>query len=710
MRRPSVIESSSAKPYPEWDIPRTSMKAENPKSPMHVANESPPVRPKSSLGSLSNQCSAAGLSLLDDLLQTTGSAPSGSTPNIPAKRSWGGGDASPSSPSSHSAGPRSGESQPPSNFRHLSGPTHAPRRASDTASQQTGWDTSAQPQGWPVKPDQGRYGVDDGYGAERRQPVDSRDAPLGRPDNNAPTFPPQPSWTKYRRESSGSSFQTNFDPPSSNETMYPGSQETRRSSYTLAADELGPADPRRRSSSAKVSLFEQNCERCNSFRPRIKEFISLIQKFETSLGPFGPYQEIHENCLRQGMVHDEVPNFSEIHRILGLLNEVNDLAKNVVQLGPVYLVKVKEGHQHKPLETIKIEHNPPALERYFSSESDDGSKRRRLGSMDQRGMERQSTHQGRLGDARRHSSASPSASDRLPPIYFSATSHTAPESSGFKLPSMNPPPTPGRHITSPQRSHNSPPSYNMSSPDSSTFPPSSSSNKPPQTLSPSVSSFSSGAMSGAVPPAVATHTATLQHEVSVKAYALQTLQQEHDKLLAALSRSQTRSRALEEKQVVADNEVNVLSEDRNRLMDRIAELEREVSEVSEARDEYRNAGVKEGKQYVEIVRMASRLELMAAEERKIMAADLAEKERQLLQRDELGTIASGSMTQQPASRHSNEAVLELNAKCAKYEAALKDIKRKKRRIDEIVTELGSAGTDISQSLSGVLDDEPEEST
>lgn len=77
--------------------------------------------------------------------------------------------------------------------------------------------------------------------------------------------------------------------------MYPGSQETRRSSYTLAADELGPADPRRRSSSAKVSLFEQNCERCNSFRPRIKEFISLIQKFETSLGPFGPYQEIHEN-------------------------------------------------------------------------------------------------------------------------------------------------------------------------------------------------------------------------------------------------------------------------------------------------------------------------------------------------------------------------------------------------------------------------------
>ncbi|KFY69869.1 hypothetical protein V499_09688 [Pseudogymnoascus sp. VKM F-103] len=636
-----------------------------------------------------------------------------STPNIPAKRSWEGGDAS---PSSHSAGPRSGEGQPPSHFRHLSGPIHTARRSSDTAAQQIGWDTSAQTQGWTAKPEPARYGtgLEDSYGAERRQPVDSRDAPLGRPDHNAAPFPSQPPWTKYRRESSGSSFQTNFDPPSSsNETMYQGSQDTRRSSYTLAAEELGAADPRRGSSSAKVSLFEQNCEKCNLFRPQIKEFISMIQKFETSLGPFGPYQEIHEHCLRQGTVHDDVPNFPEIHRILGLLNEVNDLAKNVVQLGPVYLVKVKEGHQHKPLENIKLEHNPPTLERYFSSESDDASKRRRLEYMDTRGMERQSTHQGRPGDARRHSSASPSTTDRLPPIYFSSTSHA--ESSGFKLPSMNPPPAPGRHITSPQRPHNSSPSYNMSSPDSSTFPPSSSANKPPQpphqSLSPShSSSFSSGAIGGAVPPAVATHTATLQHEVSVKAYALQTLQQEHDKLLAALSRSQTRSRALEEKQVVADNEVNVLSEDRSRLMDRIAELEKEVSDVSEARDEYRNAGVKEGKQYVEIVRMASRLELMAAEERKIMAADLAEKERLLMQRAELGTVAGGSVTHLPASRHSDEVILQLKAKCAKYEAALKDIRRKRRRMDDIVAELGSAGSDISQSLSGVLGDELEEST
>jgi hypothetical protein len=136
-----------------------------------------------------------------------------SVPNIPAKRPWEGGDAS---PSSHSAGPRSGESEQHSHFRHLSGPVHTARRASDTTGQQVGWDTSAQTQGWSAKPEPARYGAgfDDSYVAERRQPVESRDASLGRPDNVIP-FPPQPAWTKYRRESSGSSFQTNFDPPSS---------------------------------------------------------------------------------------------------------------------------------------------------------------------------------------------------------------------------------------------------------------------------------------------------------------------------------------------------------------------------------------------------------------------------------------------------------------------------------------------------------------
>lgn len=240
-------------------------------------------------------------------MDASGWDPLRSNPNIPAKRAWDG-DASHSSVGPR---PRSGEAQPPGHYLHYSGPKHTPRSTSDTPNIHTGWDTGPQTQSWPVKPDPGRHGagLDDSYGTERWQHVDSRDAPQSRPDPNAGPYQPQPAWPSYRRESSGSSYQTAFDPPSSSngklqyyipwlsmlisstEMIYPGSQETRTSSYT--ADELGPQDPPR-SVSTKASIIEQNCERCNLFRPRIKEFISMIQKLETSLGPFGPYQEIHE--------------------------------------------------------------------------------------------------------------------------------------------------------------------------------------------------------------------------------------------------------------------------------------------------------------------------------------------------------------------------------------------------------------------------------
>ena len=48
----------------------------------------------------------------------------------------------------------------------------------------------------------------------------------------------------------------------------------------------------------------------------------------------------------------------------------------------------------------------------------------------------------------------------------------------------------------------------------------------------------------------------------------------------------------------------------------VIELERDVEELVRSRDEFRQAAVQEGAQYVEIVKKASRLEEMAAEERK----------------------------------------------------------------------------------------------
>jgi chromosome segregation ATPase len=154
---------------------------------------------------------------------------------------------------------------------------------------------------------------------------------------------------------------------------------------------------------------------------------------------------------------------------------------------------------------------------------------------------------------------------------------------------------------------------------------------------------------------------------------------------------------LEENQVFAENEISSLADERVRLTDRIAELETEVSEVSKARDEYRNAGVREGKQYVEIVRMASQLELKAAEERRQLVAALAGKNGQARQ-----TSEPGMHMQEAAAGVLENEVRQLRTQCANYELALKDIQQENRRIDDVIATFLSTRAEVEKSLKGVL--------
>jgi chromosome segregation ATPase len=116
----------------------------------------------------------------------------------------------------------------------------------------------------------------------------------------------------------------------------------------------------------------------------------------------------------------------------------------------------------------------------------------------------------------------------------------------------------------------------------------------------------------------------LQHEVSVQKIALSSLQNEHDKLLSAFSRAQTRINALERKHDVSDTEIITLTEEKLRLQAQVTELERDIEELARSRDEFRQAAVQEGSQYVEIVKKASLLEAIAGEERKVWKRTLSQ--------------------------------------------------------------------------------------
>ena len=138
------------------------------------------------------------------------------------------------------------------------------------------------------------------------------------------------------------------------------------------------------------------------------------------------------------------------------------------------------------------------------------------------------------------------------------------------------------------------------------------------------------------PPSTAAHVAhlqDLQHQVSVKTLALQTLQREYDNLLQKLERMRTKCATLEKKFEVSDAEINGLTDEKERLEKQVDTLEKLLEDAQNARDEARSTSSEQASQYMKIMEMAGQLQAQASEERKTwetekarMAAKLAESQ------------------------------------------------------------------------------------
>lgn len=109
-------------------------------------------------------------------------------------------------------------------------------------------------------------------------------------------------------------------------------------------------------------------------------------------------------------------------------------------------------------------------------------------------------------------------------------------------------------------------------------------------------------------PATASHLADLQHSISKKTLAYTTLQREHDALLAAFARQRTRCETLDKKSQVSDSEINTLSEEKIRLQSLSEGLEQQVEELQRAKEEAHRQSVDNGRQYMQILSMSSKLQ------------------------------------------------------------------------------------------------------
>ena len=189
---------------------------------------------------------------------------------------------------------------------------------------------------------------------------------------------------------------------------------------------------------------------------------------------------------------------------------------------------------------------------------------------------------------------------------------------------------PASYITQPESPMQAPPSARHLPSPSSLNLSSSSQFLPP--LSPSYS--------GTKSPHTA-HLQELQHQLSTKSLAHQILQGEHDKLLAAYSRLQTRCATLDKKSQVSDAEINNLAEDRVRLEGQVTVLESQVGELQFDRDEAHKQSAASCAQYMKILAMSAKLQAPGTADMKKWKADKEawEKEKEALLSK--GLFASG---------------------------------------------------------------------
>ena len=187
----------------------------------------------------------------------------------------------------------------------------------------------------------------------------------------------------------------------------------------------------------------------------------------------------------------------------------------------------------------------------------------------------------------------------------------------------------------------------------------------PPILSPSVTNQNS---------AHSAHLQDLQHQISVKTLAYTTLQREYDSLIQKLERQRTKCLTLEKKFEVSDAEINALTDERNRLLVQIGELENQLEDLVKARDCARKEVVANGAQYMRIVQMAGKLQAQSALEKKKWDKEKKELEariRQLEGRDwvEPETAVSASEAGSVAST-SDELAENINSLKRRHSEAL----------------------------------------
>jgi len=203
------------------------------------------------------------------------------------------------------------------------------------------------------------------------------------------------------------------------------------------------------------------------------------------------------------------------------------------------------------------------------------------------------------------------------------------------------------------------------------------------------------------------HLHALQHDISVKALALQTLQHEHTTLLRTLERQRTRYATLEQKLRISDVEINTLSDEKDRLVGQVSTLENRVEELQQSRDEARSQLFANGAQYMRIMEMGNRLQAQGAADAKTWGAEKEALERRirlLAGATEHTSLGEGECVSAVSNSNSSqtETITVLRAEVSRLRAKMQVLEQAMQSVEKENEVVKGAARQIVE-VSGVLD-------
>jgi hypothetical protein len=237
--------------------------------------------------------------------------------------------------------------------------------------------------------------------------------------------------------------------------------------------------------------------------------------------------------------------------------------------------------------------------------------------------------------------------------------------------------------------------------------------------------------------ATSQHIADLQHQVTLKSLALQTLQSEYASLLQKLQRERVKSQTIEKKTSVADQEVNELSSRNEDLAEQIKGLETQLEESEKKRESERLTAATERDQWTKLLALDRQLQSKTAEEKQKLREEkirlsqrvAAYEDENLSRFDQLKRGVSHKSatrldTDKKIDRESDAAttdgslgdatnnvdslkneIVALNNRIDTLRFALEEAKRRSQRLGEKTQEVVERNADIGASIDRVLKDD-----